>query len=215
MNEKQSPSSRQLEAWRGEFGDEYRDRNVADKAMIAARTDMWKRILQPLADDPPKSILEVGANIGFNLRALGALTTARLKALEPNAGARKRLVDDGVVSADDVHDGAANNITLEDGAMDMVFTSGVLIHIAPDDLASSCAEMYRISSRYIVCAEYFADTPQEVRYREHDGLLFKRDFGGFWMDRFPDLQLVDYGFFWRRATGLDNLTWWLFCKGGE
>jgi spore coat polysaccharide biosynthesis protein SpsF len=33
------------------------------------------------------------------------------------------------------------------------------------------------------------------------------------MDRFPDLQLVDYGFFWKRATGLDDATWWLFRKG--
>jgi pseudaminic acid biosynthesis-associated methylase len=209
---KQPPSSRQLEAWRGDFGNDYRDRNVADETMIAARTAMWTRILQPLAADPPQSILEVGANIGLNLRALAGLTPARLIALEPNAGARQRLIDDGVVAAADAHDGAANQIPLADGAVDMAFTSGVLIHIAPDDLEASCTEIHRVSKRYIACAEYFADTPQEVRYRGHGGLLFKRDFGTFWMDLFPDLRLVDYGFFWRRATGLDNLTWWLFTK---
>ena len=211
MSRKQSPSSRQLEAWRGDFGDAYRDRNVADEAVIAARTAMWTRILQPLAGDPPQSILEVG----LNLRALAGLTPARLMALEPNTGARQRLIDDGVVSADDAHDGAANQIPLADGAVDMAFTCGVLIHIAPDDLAASCAEIHRVSKRYIACAEYFADTPQEVRYRGQGGLLFKRDFGAFWMDLFADLRLVDYGFFWRRATGLDNLTWWLFTKEQE
>ena len=212
MSRENDRSTLQLDAWRGEFGDAYGGRNEADEAMIAARTAMWTRILRPLADHPPQSILEIGANIGLNLRALAGLTTARLMALEPNSRARRRLVDDGVVSPDHAHDGAADNIPLDDGAVDMAFTSGVLIHIAPDDLAASCAEIHRVSSRYIACVEYFADTPQEVRYRGHDGLLFKRDFGAFWMDRHPDLRLMDYGFFWRRATGLDNLTWWLFTK---
>ena len=49
--------------------------------------------------------------------------------------------------------------------------------------------------------------------RRRTGLLFKRDFGALWMDRFHGLRIVDYGFFWKRATGLDNLTWWLFEKG--
>jgi pseudaminic acid biosynthesis-associated methylase len=204
--------SRQLDAWRGDFGDAYLGRNEAAESMVAARTVMWTRILQPLANDSPRSILEVGANIGLNLRALKTLTSARLIALEPNARARRRLIDDGVVSPDDALDGAANRIPLDDGAVDMAFTSGVLIHIAPDDLGVSCDEIHRVSGRYIACAEYFADTPQEVRYRGHDALLFKRDFGEFWMDRFPGLRLVDNGFFWRRSTGLDNLTWWLFCK---
>ena len=205
-------STRQLDAWRGEFGDAYGGRNQVDEAMIAARTAMWSRILQPLADAPPQSILEVGANIGFNLRALSSLTTARLMALEPHAGARQRLIDDGVVSPDHALDGTAAQSPLANGAVDMVFTSGVLIHIAPEDLGPSCDEIHRVSGRYIACAEYFADTPQEISYRGQEGLLFKRDFGAFWMDRHPDLRLMDYGFFWRHATGLDNLTWWLFTK---
>jgi len=45
-----------------------------------------------------------------------------------------------------------------------------------------------------------------------EGKLFKRDFGGFWWDVFPELTFVDGGFFWKRATGLDDLTWWLFAK---
>ena len=206
----QPAGSPQLDAWRGDFGDAYLGRNDADGV---GRTAMWERILQPLADDPPRSILEVGANIGLNLRALAGLTGARLIALEPHAGARARLIDDGVVSPGDAHDGCAAAIPLADGAVDMAFTSGVLIHIAPPDLEASCAEIHRVARRYIACAEYFSDAPEAVPYRGRDGLLFKRDFGDFWMDRFADLRLMDYGFFWRRATGLDNLTWWLFEKG--
>ena len=71
---------------------------------------------------------------------------------------------------------------------------------------------YRVTRRYIVCIEYFSDKPEEIPYRGHDGVLFKRDFGGFWIDNFPDLETRDYGFVWKRVTGLDNLTWWVFEK---
>lgn len=212
MSARLSRPTPQLDAWRGEFGDDYVKRNETNEEALAARKAMWKRILRPLEGDPPQSILEVGANIGVNLRALKGLTAARLIALEPNAGARQRLVDDGVVAREDAHDGFAAAMPLADEAADMAFTSGVLIHIAPDDLLASCAEIHRVSRRYIACIEYFSDRPQEIHYRDRDGLLFKRDFGDFWMTHFADLGLVDYGFFWRRATGLDNLTWWLFRK---
>jgi spore coat polysaccharide biosynthesis protein SpsF len=32
------------------------------------------------------------------------------------------------------------------------------------------------------------------------------------LDSFPDLRLVDYGFFWRRTTVMDDCSWWLFRK---
>ena len=44
-------------------------------------------------------------------------------------------------------------------------------------------------------------------------MLIKTALGEFWMSWHPDLSLVDYVFFWKRATGLDNVTWWLFRKG--
>ena len=97
-------------------------------------------------------------------------------------------------------------------AVDFAFTSGVLIHIHPDDLLAACRDIHRVTRRYIGCLEYFSAEPEEVRYRDRDGLLFKRDFGGFWLDNFPDLRTLEYGFAWKRLTGLDNVTWWLFEK---
>ena len=75
-------------------------------------------------------------------------------------------------------------------------------------------EARRVARRYIVCIEYFSDKTEEITYRGHRGMLFKRDFGGFWLDNFPDLEVRDYAFAWKRATGLNNLTWWLFEKRG-
>jgi pseudaminic acid biosynthesis-associated methylase len=203
----------QLDAWRGSFGDTYTNRNIADDAALAARTRMWARILDPLVGDEPKNILEIGANLGLNLRALKQLTDARLTAVEPNPSARERLVGDAVLPKDAIFDATAGDLPFTDEEFDLTFTSGVLIHIAPSDLAQACKEIHRVSLKHIMCCEYFSDKEEEIAYRGHSGLLFKRDFGNFWMTSHPDLTLLDYGFFWKRATGLDNLTWWLFRKG--
>ena len=207
-----TPKSFQESLWRGDFGDAYVDRNEIDHAAIAARLAAWAQMLRPLAGDPPTSLLEVGANVGRNLRALQRLTSATLYALEPNAKARERLVKDKIVDADKALDGIASQIPMADGSVDLAFTVGVLIHVHPDDLLASMKEIYRVSRKYIVCAEYFADKPMEVPYRGQTEALFKRDFGSYYLDNFPKLKVVDYGFFWNRTTSLDNTTWWVFEK---
>ena len=204
--------TRQLDAWRGAFGDAYIERNCASQEAVAQRVRMWARILERLPPGAPGSILEVGCNIGLNLRALGRVTGAALSAVEPNARARERIIADGVLAPTNIQEASALALPFADGAFDMAFTSGVLIHVAPEDLAQAVDEICRVAKRYIVCAEYFAATPEERVYRGQQGLLFKRDFGGFYLDRQPSLRILDYGFFWKRATGLDDITWHLFEK---
>lgn len=210
-----SGDTEQLALWRGEFGSRYIARNEPTAEALAMVTRMWARILQPLAGRLPRSILEVGSNVGLNLRALSRLVEAELYAAEPNAAARERLVADRVVPADHVFDAPAARLPLPDGAVDMAFTAGVLIHIAPEDLLASCREIHRAASRFVGCVEYFSPRPEAVPYRGHEGQLFKRDFGRFWMDNFPDLELVDFGFFWTGAGYIDDLTFWLFEKRGR
>ena len=111
--------------------------------------------------------------------------------------------------------GSASAIQLAEGAVDLAFTSTVLIHVPPAELEKACREIYRVSRRYILCNEYFAATPETISYRGHDDLLFKRDFGGFWLDLFPSLRLLDYGFLWRRVAAMDSTTWWVFEKPQE
>lgn len=202
----------QAQFWRGDFGSDYIGRNSATASHLRARIALWARILDSMSGAPPTSILEVGCNIGNNLRALNALTGATLHGLEPNDEARRILVDEGVIKGDNAMNGFANDIPLPDHSVDMAFTSGVLIHIHPDDLLESVREIHRVASRYVVCVEYFSSKPEMIPYRGHDDRLFKRDFGGYYLDSFEDLRLLDYGFSWKRVTGLDDLTWWVFEK---
>ena len=109
-------------------------------------------------------------------------------ALEPNAKARTILVQDSVLPPDRVLDGTAERIDLPDDSIDLVFTSGVLIHVAPDRLDAAYREMHRVARRYLLTIEYFADEPEEKTYRSREGILFKRDFGALWLSVWPEMN---------------------------
>ena len=186
--------------------------DTADIDAIRQRTLAWGRYLWPILPALPNSVLEVGCSIGINLRALKNLVGAELFAVEPNASARERVVSEGVLDEDHIFEGTADALPLKDGAVEMSFTTGVLIHVPPVELPAAMDELYRVSSRYVLMSEYFADQPEEKTYRGESGLLFKRDFGAMMMERHPDLRLVDYGFLWKHAGASDSGNWWLFSK---
>ncbi|MFQ5505966.1 MAG: pseudaminic acid biosynthesis-associated methylase, partial [Planctomycetota bacterium] len=189
--------------WAGEFGDEYLERNTGEAA-VASNAALFSRILARTGS--LGSILELGANIGLNLRALRRLLPeAELAAIEINREAARRLEEIGGVRvfATSVFD------FQPDATWDLVFSKGVLIHIHPDELAPVYELMHRTSRRYILVAEYYNPSPVEVTYRGHAGRLFKRDFAGELLDRFEGLSLVDYGFVYHRdpAAPQDDITW--------
>ena len=59
-----------------------------------------------------------------------------------------------------------------------------------------------------------APFPVALPYRGHQDRLFKRDFAGEMLDRFPDLELTAYGFNYRRDPLFpqDDTTWFLLHK---
>lgn len=210
----------QLKAWQGEFGDEYIDRNSLDEKTIQQRIAFMSSLMSTLPSisyfGEPKSILEVGANVGANLKALDEVYRVRekqieLHAVEPNLKARKILLNQDIRGLKIV-DGHACSIEAEKARYDVVFTCGVLIHIHPDNLQIAMGEIYRVSRKFIMCAEYFSDQPREIPYQGKSGMLWARDFGEAWLNGFPGLRCCGYSFAWKRFTGMDNLNWWTFEK---
>ncbi len=201
-----------VEFWQGEFGDEYQKRNGFHFNSWTERCKLWQQIMECLGDLPRThpdsfhgSVLEIGAGTGqTNLEPLLHLGYSPLWGVEPNATARAELTR--------LRFGGFDGTAANPGrTADLVFTSGVLIHIPPDELLAACRGIYGAAQRYIVCIEYFSSDPEEKEYRGHEGKLWKRDFGGFWLDHF-NLEPLGYGFSWKRMTGLDNLTWHVFRK---
>lgn len=203
----------QLTAWQGQFGDQYIGRNNYDQARLPFGVRAWDRMLGQRY--PIRSALEVGCNVGLNLWFLRQLwdQSTELYAVEPNGKALETLRNQSLFSVTNTWQGNALNLPLDDNSVDLVFTSGVLIHIHPDDLPRAVDEIFRVSRRYILCSEYFSREPVELPYHGQAGLLFKRDFGRYYLSRFPALRVVDYGFLWEQEfQGFDDLTWWLFEK---
>lgn len=201
-----------LGAWSGEFGDRYTARSGASEAAVASRARVWSEVFRAMGGDLPRTALEVGPNVGLNILGMRRLAQIDFWAVEPNASARSALVADHVLPASQLIDGFGHSIPLADGSVELAMTAGVLIHVDPSLLERTMREVHRVSSKYVLCSEYFSPKAETLPYRGEDGLLFKNDFGSLYLDLFPDLQLVDYGFFWKRATVMDNSTWWLFRK---
>jgi pseudaminic acid biosynthesis-associated methylase len=198
----------QLQRWKGDFGNDYIGRNVVSRKAVDQRLKTWGTMFDHMSG--VDKLLEVGSNIGLNLHAITQLTKAEIHAVEPNDTARQTLVDSQIIPNNQIHSGNAFELPFEDNSFDLVYTSGVLIHIAPEDLEKAYKEIHRVSRKYVLSIELFSQKPEVIHYRGHDDLLFKRDFGGLWLDTFSDMKPIAEGFFWKRTTGLDDCTWWLF-----
>lgn len=187
--------------WAGDFGTEYLARNPAsDKG----RLPFWRSLLDRYS---VREVLEVGCNLGANLRPIRLLRPkARVTGIDINrtALATLRAETPGVALARS----AARRLPFSDRAFDLVFASGVLIHQPPEVLPAVMAEMVRCSRCYVLCAEYFADTWTEVPYRGQSRALFKGDFGGEFLRLFPSLELLDRGFL-SREEGWGDVTFWM------
>ncbi len=194
--------------WAGTFGDEYVERNTGE-AWIATNSALFAKILSRTKG--VDSIIEFGANIGLNLRALRRLLPgAELATVEINPKAVAILKEWGEA---EVCQGSILEFE-PTRQYALSFTKGVLIHINPDMLDKVYDRLYRASRRYICVAEYYNPTPVTIPYRGHDDRLFKRDFAGELLERFHDLHLVDYGFVYRRDPNFpqDDLSWFLLEK---
>jgi pseudaminic acid biosynthesis-associated methylase len=196
----------QVELWKSEFGNDYSKRNQVNPA---DRLEGFRAIV---GDLNIQSALEVGCNRGHNLGVLRDLGINRLGGLEPNdlarADAAQRYPDANF------SEGVAMNMPFDDSSYELVFTAGVLIHIAPTDVPAAMAEMYRISSRYVLSLEYFSPELTEVNYRGHTQALWKCDFGDVWQSQYPDLHLARTGHL-DDAGVWDDVTWWLFEKSAS
>jgi pseudaminic acid biosynthesis-associated methylase len=190
--------------WAGSFGDNYIGRNRSDQ-LLSANLALFSRILKRVIN--LDSVIELGANIGMNLKVLRALLPrAACTGVEINCKAVQEMRRIPGVTAV-----CASLFDHEAAPHDMAFTKGVLIHLKPELLPLAYDRLALAGLRYVSIIEYYNPSPVEVPYRGHTGRLFKRDFAGEFMERHKGFRLVDYGFVYHRdpAFPQDDLTWFL------
>jgi pseudaminic acid biosynthesis-associated methylase len=193
-------NTEQTAFWSGDFGKEYSKRNSFtqiewDKFYI----DNWGltkiRMNENCIGHLPKDIriLEVGCNIGMQLSGLQRMGFTNLFGIE----LQREAAEVGKRNTEYVNiiQGSGFDIPFKDGFFDLVFTAGVLIHIAPADLKDIMREMYRCSSKYLWGFEYFAEQVTEINYRGNYGFLWKADYCRMFREYFPELTQVKKDFY--------------------
>lgn len=185
----------QIRTWTGNFGREYTDRNIYQPDELdnfyrqmygIARSQLNETFLEDVPRDA--KILEVGCNLGNQLLLLQQMGFTNLHGIEIQSyaleHARRRIPEASLSQA------SALNIPHDDHSFDLVFTSGVLIHIAPGDLPRVLGEIHRCAKTWIWGLEYYAPQLTEVVYRGHNNLLWKTDYAQLYLSIFSDLELV-------------------------
>jgi len=201
--------SEQEQFWSGTFGDQYIERNRSEQ-LVAGNISLFAEALRDSRNI--SSVLELGANVGMNLRALRMLyPNALMRGVEINRQAADILRDEIG------HENAIEASLLDGvnfGTADLVLVKGVLIHLPPDRLNEIYNLLFSSTNRLILICEYYNPTPMNLSYRGNENKLFKRDFAGEMLLKFPDLRLLKYGFRYRNdpVFPLDDITWFLLEK---
>ena len=197
--------NKQIEKWLGGFGEEYTDRNALSLEELdnlykskygVTRTELNYRFLRGM--DRSARVLEVGSNVGNQLLCLQSLGFYNLYGIELQSYAVE--LSKARTKRINIIEGSALDIPYKDDYFDLVFTSGVLIHISPSDIEGTLREIYRCTREHIWGFEYYADTYTEIPYRGERNLLWKADFARLYLDQFADLELVKE----ERLQYLDN-----------
>jgi pseudaminic acid biosynthesis-associated methylase len=184
----------QEQFWSGKFGKEYTDRNPhGSKAM----NDYYEKNfgisrVQMNADflgnfDREIKILEVGCNVGSQLEILQEMGFKNLYGIELQyyavEEAKHRLKNINIIQ------GSGFDIPFKDNFFDIVYTSGVLIHIAPENYEKIMKEMARCSKKYIWGYEYYAEKTTEIPYRGNTGFLWKANFAKIFTEINPGFKI--------------------------
>ena len=190
-------SDAQLDYWRGAGGDEYTARNRVD---WHARVPFWAHIIGIVQFG---SVMEIGCNAGWNLWAIRSLNAhVSIEGIDVNPTA-VRECEDARLNVRHAHRGVHG----VGGKYDLIFTAGVLIHIAPDDIMDTMKAIVERSSRYVLAVEYADTAETAVPYRGRNDLLWRRDYGALYQSL--GLSLVETG---DAGAGFDRCTYWLMHK---
>jgi len=179
----------------GKFGEDYTERNTmtieeSDDAIKRNIGITYSEIFTELFAGLTNisRILEVGCNTGKNVRLVSQMGEWDVYGLEPQRDAVHFARENDL--SNHYFPGTAFDIPFRDDYFDVVFTAGVLIHIAPKDLPKALGEIIRVCRRYIMGYECFSNNYQEVNYRGLQGLLWKRNFAQAFLEQDPNMKLI-------------------------
>jgi pseudaminic acid biosynthesis-associated methylase len=165
-----------MEEWAGNFGRKYTDRNALSLEEMellykeqygVTRTEMNSKFIGKF--DRVMKVLEIGSNVGNQLLCLQEAGFKNLYGIELQSYAVE--LSKSRTKGINIIQGSAFDIPFKNDFFDLIFTSGLLIHIAPEDITTVLDEIHRCTIKYIWCFEYYSDVYTKIEYRGHTDLL--------------------------------------------
>ena len=161
--------------WSNSFGDAYTKRNAG--LQWRKRIPFWFDVINATG---VKSILEVGTNIGTNLKAIREAAPAVVAfGCDVNQTALQEAVDAGL---NIVESSVFDLDKWVEPKFEMTATVGMLIHVAPADIERAMRAIIASSKRYVLAVEYEDEKEVEVPYRGYSERLWRRPFGRMYQD---------------------------------
>ena len=177
----------QADTWSGAFGETYTKRNtrtlddlddLMKSTLGVTRSELNEEFLGDL--DRDISILEVGCNIGNQLALLHKMGFTNLHGVDVQSFALEHAAKRCPFAT--LQRASALELPFADRHFDLVFTAGVLIHIAPEDLPIAMTEITRCAKSFVWGYEFYADSIREVEYRGHNELHWNGDYVAQFLD---------------------------------
>lgn len=188
-------NNEQEKFWKGNFGNNYISRNKFrsqkefDNFYIRRYGETKKNInlkfLKGINKNKP--ILEVGCNIGNQLKIFEDIGFKKLFGIDINIKSLKKAKKNINLN---IIESSGFDIPFKDNYFNLVFTNNVLIHIHPKNLDKIFDEIYRVSNKYIFGFEYFNNKLIEIKYRNYKNKLWKGDYANILLKKYKNLRLV-------------------------
>lgn len=189
----------QEQHWAGDQGNAYTGRN---RVVWEKRVEFWQRMVEATRCS---NALEVGCNAGWNMRAL---KVANPWVMVRGVDLNREAVDEALANQLNATVLAGEKVgKVYTDCFDLVFTVGVLIHVAPEQLHEVMCSIIAASRRYVLAVEYEADEEEMVEYRGEPDKLWRRPFGKL----YEGLGLKPF-LSGDAGEGFDRCTYWLMEK---
>lgn len=182
--------NRQETYWSGRDGAAYHRRNRVD---WRKRIPFWKDILDLTG---ARSVYEWGCGPGWNLSAIRAASDWYVECTGWDVNTQARM------------ESRWCGFEMEVGGYgELAFTSGVLIHIPPDELRDQMRRIIESSFDWVLAIEYESTRESMIEYRGEPDLLWARPYGKIY-EELGLKQVMTGG----AGEGFDRCTAWLMRK---
>ena len=152
----------------------WREKSGRGHESYLPRTELKKWLAKQIVELAPRSVLELGCNVGGNLREIADLDPSiKLYGIELNEEAiavgKREVLPPG---AEVIQGSMADATTLFGGQADVVFSSAAAMHCDDEIFAKAKAAALSIAQKATVHLEYHAWTPADL----HNGRQWRSSF---------------------------------------